>query len=148
MLIGDSQGSMYGRLVRDIAHQLEWPLVVASAAAGDSLPRSDGTSSQLWKDTLTLVALEKPDIIVMANYWSSKLQDDRGRLRVALDALASHVDHIVIIDQIPILPATVNRAAIRDGLSGPFLEVQTERIQRLEVRAARLKRESMGSLGC
>lgn len=151
MLIGDSQGSMYGRLVRDVAAELDWPLVVASSAAGDSLPRSSGASSRLWNDTLALVVRDNPDILIMGNYWSRKLEEDPERLRIALDALVPHVSRIIVIDQSPLLPTTVNRSAIRDGLRGPFHETEAQLNARLaintymrEVSADQMKNSEIG----
>ncbi|ORE91098.1 membrane-located cell surface saccharide acetylase [Stappia sp. 22II-S9-Z10] len=122
VLIGDSNGSMYGRTLRQTCADLGCTLRVASSAAGDALPRTDGPSSELWRDSLALVERVRPDVVVMADLWSVKLDPDRGKLPAALDALRPLVGRIVLLNQPPRLPDDATRAAIRAGARPPFRE--------------------------
>jgi peptidoglycan/LPS O-acetylase OafA/YrhL len=133
LLTGDSNGSMYGRMVRDVAGDMGWSAIIASVAAGDSLPRTGGPSSAIWQNSLELVAQSQPDVIVMANSWVAKLKHDPESLRLSLEALAPHTRHIVILDQIPVMPEGVDRGAFRDGLRGPIFETASERQAREEM---------------
>ena len=130
---GDSHGSMYGRMVRDVAGEMGWSAIIASSAGSDSLPKTDGPSSALWQNSLELVERSQPDVILMANSWVAKLKHDPERLRLSLEALVPHTRHIVILDQLPMMPKGVDRAAFRDGLRGPIFETASERQAREEM---------------
>lgn len=135
LLTGDSHGSMYGRMVRDTAGDLGWSAIIASSAASDSLPRTGGASSPFWKHSLTLIAETQPDAVIMANSWTSKLQHNPDRLRAALEAIAPYTRHVILLDQLPLLPKGVDRSAFRNGLRGSIFEVPQERTARLNMNA-------------
>lgn len=59
----------------------------------------------------------------MANHWAGKLEADRERLAMAIAELKPFVEHIVLLNQPPILPKEVNRASFRAGLRPPFREL-------------------------
>ncbi len=122
VLMGDSNGSMYGKVMKEICKNLGYKLTVISVAAGDPLPSVDGQNTQLWIDSLAVVEREKPDILILACSWLEKLKTEKSRLDVALERLSPHTDKILILNQPPILPKTANRASIREGLRPPFLE--------------------------
>lgn len=133
VLMGDSNGSMYGKVMKSICEELGYKLTVISVAAGDPLPSSGGQHDRLWADSFAVVEREKPDVLVLACRWESKLSTDKGRLDVALGKLAPHASRILILNQPPILPAAANRANLRNGLRPPFLENETSRSERLLV---------------
>jgi peptidoglycan/LPS O-acetylase OafA/YrhL len=132
ILMGDSNGSMYGKVMKEICHDLGWNLVVICVAAGDPLPSSNITSGRLWLDSFAVVQRETPDCLVLACSWDSKLQDDKERLALAVKALKPFVGHLVILNQPPILPENANRASIREGARPPFYEDAGIRRRRME----------------
>lgn len=135
ILMGDSNGSMYGKLTRDICRQLECSLNVISVAAGDPLPTGGEVSNQLWIDSLDFVKQKKPDVLILAYAWTSKLQNSKERLDEALDALSPHADHIILLNQPPVLPPNANRATIRSGAQRVFFEEAHIRQNRLATNA-------------
>ena len=131
VLMGDSNGSMYGKMAAEIASERDLRLSVLSVEAGDPLPRSSGNDPQLWRDSLTAVRRERPDFLVLVCNWG-KLRDDRPRLALALRELKPYARTILLITQPPVLPARADREAIRKGSRPPFLEDAAERAERLE----------------
>ena len=132
ILMGDSNGSMYGKVMRDICTELGYKLTVISVAAGDPLPSSTGQQSQLWLDSLAAVQKEKPDVLVLACHWESQLKGDMNRLAAAVDFLNPYTAKIVILNQPPILPESATRASIRNGARPPFTENISTHQARLE----------------
>jgi len=131
VLMGDSHGSMYGKMVEQIARERDLRLNVISVEAGDPLPNSTGQNPRLWLDSLALVRREKPDFLVFVCKWA-KLRDDRNRLTIALRELKPYARFVILITQPPILPEIASREGIRDGNRPPFLENAEERAARME----------------
>ena len=77
ILMGDSNGSMYGKLIKDICETLGEKLTVISVAAGDTLPRLNHESNKLWLDSLETIQKTKPNYLIIANAWAGKLHDDQ-----------------------------------------------------------------------
>jgi peptidoglycan/LPS O-acetylase OafA/YrhL len=130
VLMGDSNGAMYGKMMAELAREQDWRLTVISVAAGDPLPHSSGELSPLWLDSLAVVEREKPDFLVLVCNWA-KLNGDKRRLANAVQELSPFVHRIVLITQPPELPVTATREGIRHGEHPPFVEEHDERIQRL-----------------
>jgi peptidoglycan/LPS O-acetylase OafA/YrhL len=143
VLMGDSNGSMYGKLLKDICAELGYNLRVISVAAGDPFP-SSSHANQLWTDSAARVREAKPDYLVIAAAWAEKLRKDRTRLAAALDELKTHAKHIVLLNQPPILPSDASRAAIRNGARPPFLEVPAWREERRNANELLLTYKSPG----
>ena len=122
VLMGDSNGSMYGKVVKEICAKLRLKLTVISVAAGEPLPSSDGNNSQLWLDSLAVVQKQRPKILILACNWESKLNSDRNRLSLALGRLEPFADRVILLNQPPVLPEDASRAAIREGAHPPFFE--------------------------
>ncbi|MDD2539603.1 MAG: acyltransferase family protein [Desulfuromonadaceae bacterium] len=122
VLMGDSNGSMYGKVLKEICSDLGYKLTVISVAAGDPLPSRKIEGDNLWQCSLKVIRKVKPDFLVLANHWSSKLDNDPDRVMVALDKLSPYVGHIIILNQPPTLPSNATRVAIRDGARPPFWE--------------------------
>ena len=122
VLLGDSNGSMYGALVKSICSDANYDLTVISVAAGDPLPVASGTDGQLWRDSLAVVSKVKPKYLILACNWNSKIGSDRFRLEKAIHAMKPFADKIVVLTQPPELPDNANRASIRDGSRPPFYE--------------------------
>jgi peptidoglycan/LPS O-acetylase OafA/YrhL len=121
-LIGDSNGSMYGTALRQLADNLRYRLAVLSVPAGDPLPSNNRSNDKLWHSSLAAVTNLKPTIVVLACDWIGKLSVDKNRLPLAINALSYHTQHIVILTKPPILPANASRAEIRNGAKPPFYE--------------------------
>ncbi len=131
VLMGDSNGSMYGKVMKEICAEKGYKLTIISVAAGDPLPSSGGKHDWLWVDSLSVVEREKPDVLVLACRWESKLSTDQRRLELALENLAPHSRRILLLNQPPSLPAAANRASMRNGLRPPFFEDESSRRARL-----------------
>jgi hypothetical protein len=125
VLMGDSNGSMYGKMTAEIARERDLRLAVISVEAGDPLP-----NTVLWLDSLAVVQKEKPDFLILACNWN-KLRDDRTRLTVALRGLKPYAREILLFTQPPVLPENANREAIRNGNRPPFREDAAERVARI-----------------
>ena len=135
VLIGDSHGSMYAKMLRDMSLDRNFTLHVASVAAGDALPNSEGKSSDLWEASANLIERLEPSVVVIANDWSGKLYEHRSRLDLALELISQHSPHIVVLNQPPILPAGLSRAAIREGAQPPFFEENESAEKRKSINA-------------
>jgi hypothetical protein len=136
ILMGDSNGAMYGKVMKEICANMGYKLSVISVAAGDPLPTSNNVSSgRLWLESLDVVRKEKPDYLVLACSWEGKLQGDKERLALAVNTLKPLVGRLVILNQPPILPENANRASIREGARPPFYEDAEIRRLRMESNA-------------
>lgn len=125
VLMGDSNGSMYGKTMKEIAKQLDFKLNIISVAAGDPFP-----NSQLWRDSLTTIKEIRPNFLIFAASWNSKLENDESKLTQALAELDVYCDSIILITQPPVLPTNASRASIRQNGLTVFKEdpaVQRER---------------------
>lgn len=122
ILVGDSNGTMYSKMLRGLSRDLDYTLHVASVASGDALPNSGGKDSLLWSESLAMVERLKPEVVVIANAWVAKLDNDRSRIDLALERIAPHASHIIILNQPPVLPQEASRARIRDGARPPFYD--------------------------
>jgi peptidoglycan/LPS O-acetylase OafA/YrhL len=131
VLMGDSNGSMYGQVAKEIARERDLRLDVISVEAGDPLPHSAGRSPSLWLDSLAVVKRERPDFLLLVCNWT-KLRDDRDRLAIALQELRPYARSVLLITQPPVLPGHATREAIRNGARPPFREDAGERSARLD----------------
>jgi hypothetical protein len=131
VLMGDSNGSMYGQVAKEIARERDLRLDVISVDAGDPLPNSAGRSPSLWLDSLAVVKRERPDFLLLVCNWT-KLRSDRDRLPIALQELRPYARSVLLITQPPVLPGNATREAIRNGARPPFREDIGERSARLD----------------
>lgn len=132
VLMGDSNASMYGTMLRDVAYDLDLKLNVLSVAAGDPLPQTSGRQSQLWLNSLAVVKQIRPDFLVLVCNWQGKLQGDNLRLEIAVRELGQYSRRLILITQPPALPKHANRESMRNGSRPPFLEEPSERVLRLK----------------
>lgn len=135
VLMGDSNGAMYGRAAKEIAENVGIRLNVISVPAGDPLPRSSGQQPQLWLDSLAVVRREKPDFLMLVCDWQDKLKNDRGRLGIAVKNLKPYVHYLILVTQPPVLPELANRESIRNGSRPPFIEESNEHAARMASNA-------------
>ena len=132
VLMGDSNGAMYGTMVKKVAQSLRLNLNVISVAAGNPLPNSSGHDPQLWLDSLEFIKKNNPDVLVLVCNWEAKLDSDKDRLQLAVDELKHHTRHLILITQPPELPESASREAMRNGSRPPFFENPAERAKRIE----------------
>lgn len=130
VLMGDSNGSMYGKVIREICKEQSFNLTVISVATGVSLPSTNGASGQLWYDSLAVVRATKPDYLIVANAWTQRLREDPRRLALAIKDLEPSAGLIILINQPPELPAGASRAAIRNNSKRPYFENTSYRAER------------------
>jgi peptidoglycan/LPS O-acetylase OafA/YrhL len=130
VLMGDSNGSMYGVTIRDIAQKLDMRLTVLSVDASDPLPNSSGASSLPWEQSLAVIKRERPDAVILVCLWSSKLETDPQRLKLAMSTLRMLTPKVILITQPPLLPSWVSREGIIQGMRPPFFEQAQELARR------------------
>jgi len=131
VLMGDSNASMYGKMAKELAKELDFKLNVISVASGDPLPHSFGQSSELWRNALAFVRREKPDVLVLVCNWSIQLLEDRTRLSLAIKELKPSARHLILLTQPPERPDLASREGFRNGSRPPFQEDPVERDARL-----------------
>ncbi len=130
VLMGDSQGSMYGQLARDLAGEHHLNLTILSTAGEDPLAAPNGPSPPLFQRSLETIRQEKPAIVLLACHWIYKLKADPSRLALTLQAIQPHAGRIIVLTQPPLLPDSATRAAIRQGSRSPWLEKPADRTLR------------------
>jgi peptidoglycan/LPS O-acetylase OafA/YrhL len=132
VLMGDSQASMYGLTVRDLAKELDLRLNVISLIYF-RLPLSPGAEQpKPWVDSLSFVKQDKPDFLLLVCHWQKKMGTDKQKLGMALQELRAFARHIILVTEPPELPEWADRDAIRNGRRPPFREDAAERVTRLE----------------
>jgi lysophospholipase L1-like esterase len=133
VVIGDSQGAMYGYELASLARTLGFRLNVLSAAAGNELP---GEPDTLWPKVSQFLDDRKPDVVILAQAWSEKLDaDGESHFRNAIAAIADRATQIIVLTQPPEPPQNAMRHAILEGARPPFFEEQENRQKRLRANA-------------
>ena len=135
MLMGDSQGSMYGTAMREAALKTGMRLIITSEAGVDALPAVGSEPQVLWEDSLHIVRKQHPTVIVLACKWGLALSRNRERARLAVAQLEDSAGRIILLSQPPELPREATRAGIRGGNRSPFFEDPRERSQRVAANA-------------
>jgi peptidoglycan/LPS O-acetylase OafA/YrhL len=125
VLMGDSNGSMYGKVTRDICRDLGYSLNVIAVGAMDPLP-----DTRLWRDSLSFIRKSKPDYLIIAAFWKDRLQNSPERLAMAVQDLIDDVGHIILLNQPPTLPEEASRDFIRNGARPPFREIGVAKTNR------------------
>ncbi|WP_035615514.1 acyltransferase family protein [Haloferula sp. BvORR071] len=134
VLMGDSHGSMYGQMVKQLSEELGYRLTVISVASGDALPLLPGPTpagESQWTQSLETIQQDAPDFLILACSWQGKLDPKGQRLDQALEALRPLARKIILITQPPMLPPAATREAIRQGARPPFSEEQAKHTARL-----------------
>jgi peptidoglycan/LPS O-acetylase OafA/YrhL len=120
VLIGDSQGSMYGFDLASLARKLDFRLNVLSSAAENELPGEPGT---LWPSVLQFLGDRKPDAIILVEAWTNVLgRVDEEHFKNALSALVARAGYLFVLSQPPMAPPDATRQAMRAGARPPFFE--------------------------
>lgn len=126
VLMGDSHGSMYATMMRELAAAAGANINIISVEAWDPLPSTD-----LYGASMECLAKKKPAVTVFVAAWVQKIGKNRSRLRKALSEMLTHTAHIVLITQPPILPENASREAFRKNGVGDVFEdsgIAAERI--------------------
>lgn len=117
VLMGDSNGSMYGKAMKDIAAVNNVRVHVISVAAGDPFPSTD-----LYRNSIQFLSREKPTITIFVAAWAQKIGSDPEKLSAALSEILRYSQHVILISQPPILPENASREAIRREGMHPVYE--------------------------
>lgn len=133
VLMGDSNGSMYGYTMKQIAAELGLTLIVTSVSSGNPLPPADAEAGTLWKDTLAIIRATRPDAVIIGVEWRKKLKDHPAALETALAQILPLAGKVIILDQIPSPPPSASRDAVRNGATPPFLEDAAQAARRDDI---------------
>ena len=88
-----------------------------------------------WADVEKYLLKRRPDLVIVAEAWASKLNGDARDLREALDAMQGLGSRVILITEPPILPLPDVREAIRNGAGASFFENGDTREKRLTANA-------------
>jgi peptidoglycan/LPS O-acetylase OafA/YrhL len=130
VLMGDSNGAMYGKTLKEIASEMQVKTHAISVAAGDPLP-----DTQFYKDSLSFLDRANPDITIFAAAWAEKVGHNRDRFKTALSQLLQKSKHVIVLTQPPGLPKYASRAEIRKSGRRPIFEEVTPSTLRQETNA-------------
>lgn len=125
VLMGDSNGSMYGTTAREIATKLGFELHVISVTTGVPFPGSD-----FFRDSMLCLERQNPGITIFAAAWAQRVGDDLPRLEAALTEILRHSKHLIVITQPPVLPKYASRDEIRKSGVRPVFEDDSIRSMR------------------
>ncbi len=119
VLMGDSNGAMYGRTMKEIAEEMSVRTNVISIAAGDPFP-----DAPLYKNSLLFLGRENPEITIFVAAWAQKIGNDKERFETALKNILQKSKHVILIAQPPNLPNNIysSRQGIRDFGQRPIFE--------------------------
>lgn len=117
VLMGDSNGSMYGVTIREIAETRHSRANILSVAAADPFP-----PSRLYEDSLAFLENSRPDVLILVAAWGEKIGDKPESIQPVLQELLELVDHIIIVTQPPVLPLGTSRERFRENGVAPILE--------------------------
>lgn len=130
VLMGDSNGAMYGRTLKEIAQEMQVRTHAISVAAGDPLP-----DTQFYKDSLLFLDHANPDITIFAAAWAEKVGQNRDRFKTALHQILQKSKHVIVITQPPGLPKYASREEIRKSGQRPIFEDITTSTLRQDTNA-------------
>lgn len=123
VLMGDSNASMYGGLLWNMAGERRFNLHVISVDAGDPLP-----GSELYKNSIEFLRSCKPVVTIYVIAWGAKVPGHEEDLRHAVQEILQYSQYVVLVEQPPILPEGINRQSIRDnGYQAIYEAVDSER---------------------
>ncbi len=143
ILVGDSNGSMYGILLKKLIADQGGRFICLSVAAADPLPKLGEPLPALWKNVLTIIKNERPTTVVLVCHWEDKLKKGYARLDLAINELSPLTDHLLLFTQPPILPLTATREHLRNKESRePFVEDADVREGRIAANAFVMSRRS------
>jgi peptidoglycan/LPS O-acetylase OafA/YrhL len=127
VVVGDSQGAMYGAELASIARQRGFRLNLLSEAGWSELP---GEPDTIWPKVQAYLVGHHADVVIVAEAWTRKLGGNPAALRQGISALEPYATRIIIFTQPPLPPPTANRQGIRTGARPPFWETSSDRSRR------------------
>lgn len=127
-LIGDSQASMYAAALAREARRMDYDLHVLGESGSNELPGEDNSA---WPSVASYLDRDRPQIVVVAQAWDSKLGADAASLRAAIEFIRRRGGRIIVIAQPPQADEPNSRKGIREGARPPFLEAANDRKARL-----------------
>jgi peptidoglycan/LPS O-acetylase OafA/YrhL len=131
VLMGDSNGSMYGKSMKALSASDSLNVNVISVSAGDPLP-----GSRLYEDSIAFLKAKRPDVTVFAAAWTPELAQGMDKFAVALNQILQYSSFVVVIGQPPILPKYATRQMFRSQGVGPVFEDAQSAEQRRRTNAA------------
>ena len=134
VLIGDSQGVMYGYELASLARSLDFALYNLSVTGTNELP---GEYKTLWPEVERFLENRTPDVVVLAGRWSVKLWDPGAveHLREGLHFLTQRARQVLVLAEPPWAPSVATREGMRDGARPPFFEDRVPEEKRLQINA-------------
>jgi peptidoglycan/LPS O-acetylase OafA/YrhL len=133
VLMGDSYGSMYGKVMKQICAQLDYKLTVISVSAANPLPDSNFENGQFWRDSLRIITNQRPDFVIFGGRWDELFEGDgREKLAKAVSEIKPFTKKLILLNEPPMLDEHGSREAIRKGARPPFLENKTIGLLRVD----------------
>lgn len=117
VLMGDSNGSMYGTIMKTLSSEDGLNVNVISVAAGNPFP-----GTELYDASINYLETCKPDVTVFVAAWANKLENDTKIVDIALDEILRHSRYVVLVTQPPILPDEASRDVFRKRGVEPIFE--------------------------
>jgi peptidoglycan/LPS O-acetylase OafA/YrhL len=127
-LIGDSQASIYAAALAREARKMDYDLHALGESGSNQLPGEDNSA---WPSVASYLDRDRPQIVIIAQAWDSKLGADAASLRAAIDFIRRRGGRIIVIAQPPQADEPNSRKGIREGSHPPFWEAANDRKARL-----------------
>lgn len=125
-LIGDSEGAMYGAELAAIARANGYTANLLAMPGETVLPDRSGS---YWPEIRRYLSRSPPDVIILVEAWSARLEADDASLATALRHLRP-LAPVVLVTQPPLLPTEASREGVRNGARPPFFEPSEARLRR------------------
>lgn len=122
VVVGDSEGAMYGYELASLARKMNFRLNILAAAGRNELPEEPNT---LWPNVSDFLSHSHPDLVILVQDWSDLLigHDSQVSLTAGITSLLQSTKAIAIITQPPKPPTVATRHDILGGVvRPPFLE--------------------------
>jgi len=130
VLMGDSIGSTFGLMLKDIAKTQDRRLNIISEEGVDPLPLPFTKLPWRWPDSLAFLKQQNTDTLFLICNFQLKTEQNPARLALAIQELKKHTRRIVLLTQPPRLPEFADRDGIRQGHQPPFTEDPAYKIKR------------------
>ncbi|HAI13073.1 MAG TPA: hypothetical protein DCM28_15305, partial [Phycisphaerales bacterium] len=108
VLMGDSIGSMYGRIFKTLSEQSQVNVNVISVAADTPFP-----PAALYDHSIAFLQKSQPHVTVFAAAWMQQIGNKHNVMVESLESILQHSKHVILITQPPILPDDATREAFR-----------------------------------
>jgi len=130
VLMGDSIGSTFGLLLKDIARTQDRRLNVISEEGVDPLPLPFTNLPWRWPASLSFLKQQNTDTLFLICNFQLKTEQNPTRLALAMKELKKYSRRIVLLTQPPRLPEFADRDGIRHGHRPPFTEDPAYKVKR------------------